>query len=92
MPITKPAPQSYPLEEALRAQKALRDLAGLPPEAFALEAFVGMFSDEIETLRKQGHADSEIAAVISKNSAIQISGSEIADHYAPPEARHQYGE
>jgi hypothetical protein len=89
--MTNPT-HTYPLEEALRAQKALRDLAGLPAEAFPLEAFVGMVSDEIETLRSQGHPDSEIAAVISKNSAIQISESEISRHYAPPEERHQYGE
>jgi hypothetical protein len=90
--MTNPGTQSYPLEEALRAQKALRDLAGLPAESFPLEAFVGMISDEIETLRNQGHPDREIAEIISKNSAIQISASEIAEHYAPPAARHQRGD
>lgn len=83
-------PQSYPLDEALRAQKALRDLAGMPPEAFPLEAFIGMVSDEIESLRAGGHTDEEIAQTISRNSAIQVSGSEIARYYAPPESRHPH--
>ena len=44
--------KTYPLEQALRAQKALRDLAGLQPEMFPVSSFVGMVSDEIEALRK----------------------------------------
>lgn len=81
-------PKTYPLEEALRAQKALRDFAGLEPEAFPIEAFVGMVSDEIEQLRNQGRTDTEIAQVISANSAIQITEAEIARNYASPEQRH----
>ncbi len=80
--------KTYPLEDALKAQKALRDLAGLPAEMFPVEAFVGMISDEIEQLRKQGRSDDEIARTISDNSRIQISASEIAENYAPPETRH----
>ena len=80
--------KSYPLEEALLAQKALRDLAGLEPETFPIQAFVGMISDEVEILRGQGHTDQAIADVISANSGIAITPQEIADHYAPPEARH----
>ncbi len=80
--------KSYPLGEALQAQKALRDLAGLGPEMFPLEAFVGMISDEIEQLRKQGHSDEEIAGVISANSAIRITASELAENYASPDQRH----
>lgn len=80
--------KSYPIEEALRAQKALRDLAGLPAEMFPVQAFVGMISDEIETLRKQGHADEEIARTISAHSSIAITADEIAQNYATPEERH----
>lgn len=40
----------YPIEEAIRAQKAFRELVGLGPEMFPIEAFVGMISDEVETL------------------------------------------
>lgn len=81
--------ETYPLEEALRAQKALRDLAGLKPEMFPMEAFVGMVSDEVETLRGQGYSDDAIAQVITKSSKIAITGDQIAANYASPELRHQ---
>ncbi len=79
---------TYGLDDALKAQKALRDLAGLEPERFPMQAFVGMISDEVEQLRKLGHSDEEIAEVIRRNSSIEITASEIAENYAPPELRH----
>jgi hypothetical protein len=79
--------KSYPVEEALKAQKALRSMAGLGPEQFPIRAFVGMISDEIEALRKQGRSDEEIARVISQSSEIEISGAEIGENYATPEER-----
>ena len=75
---TKSTPKSYPVEEAVRAQKALRTAAGLGPEMFPLEAFVGMISDEIDSLRQAGRSDEQIAALVCRNSSIQISGDEIA--------------
>ena len=78
----------YPIDQALRAQKALRDAAGLGPEMFPVEAFVGMISDEIEKLRSQGKTDNEIAALITENSSIQITAEEISANYASPEDRH----
>ena len=81
-------PKTYPVEQAVRAQKALRDLAGLGPEMFPIQAFVGMISDEVETLRKQGHSDEAIAQTIAAHSSIQISPQEIAANYASPEERH----
>ncbi len=78
----------YPVEEAVRAQKALRALAGLGPEMFPIQAFVGMISDEVETLRNQGHTDEVIAQTIVANSKIVITPAEIAAHYASPEERH----
>ncbi|HEY1987416.1 MAG TPA: hypothetical protein VGG85_18525 [Terracidiphilus sp.] len=80
--------RTYPIEEALRAQKALRQLAGLGSEEFPVQAFVGMISDEIESLRHQGHSDQEIAKTITENSAIAITADEVAQYYAPPEERH----
>lgn len=80
--------KTYPLEEALQAQSALRTLAGLEPETFPVEAFVGMVSDEIEQLRRQGHTDEEIARVIGASSKIEITAKEIAENYASPERRH----
>ena len=75
------------LQAAIQAQGALRKSAGLEPESFTVPDFVGMISDEIEHLRKQGREDEEIASVITSNSPIQITGWDIAQHYAPPEAR-----
>ncbi len=85
-------PKLYPVEEAIKAQKSLREAAGLEPEQFPIEAFVGMISDEIESLRKRGKTDSEIASLIQQNSAIKITATEIAENYAPPEQRHPHGE
>ncbi len=86
---TNSAHNGYPLEDAIRAQKALRELAGLAPETFPVETFVGMISDEIETLRAQGRTDDEIARTIRANSNIHIGAAEIAANYAPPESRHR---
>ena len=82
------APKFYPVEDAIQAQKALRSLAGLGPEQFPIQAFVGMISDEIEQLRKKGHTDEDIARVINTNSKIEIMAAEIAENYASPEQRH----
>ena len=80
----------YRLEDVLNAQRALRALAGLKPEMFPLQAFVGMISDEVEVLRKRGQSDDEIASVIRSSSSIEITGGEIAQYYASPEDRHQH--
>ena len=65
----------YSLQEAVRAQAALRQMAGLGPETFPVQAFVGMISDEIEALRGQGRTDDEIAAAISAHSTVAITAS-----------------
>ena len=79
---------TFPIEEAIRAQKALRELAGLGPEMFPVQAFVGMISDEVEILRKQGHSDEQIAQTIKANSRIAITAADIRANYASPEERH----
>jgi hypothetical protein len=66
----------------------LREAAGLPPETFPVEAFVGMVSDEIETLRGQGRSDEQIAQLIREHSTIIITADEIAANYATPDQRH----
>ncbi len=82
----------FPLEEALKAQKALRDAAGLPPEQFPMQAFVGMISDEVESLRQRGKTDEDIVALIRQSSAIELTVAELAENYASPEARGHHGE
>lgn len=79
--------KTYSLEEALKAQSALRTAAGLEPERFPVEAFVGMISDEIDALHAQGKSDDQIAGLIKKQSAIDISAADIAANYATPEQR-----
>ena len=83
-----PEPKMYSVEQAVKAQKALRALCGLGPEMFPVQAFIGMISDEIEMLRKQGRSDEDIAQIIRLNSGIDITAGEIAANYAPPEKRH----
>jgi hypothetical protein len=80
----------YFLEQAVRAQKALRDAAGVGPEMFPGQAFVGMISDEIEKLPSQGKSDQDIATLVAANSNIQITATKIAEHYASPEERQQH--
>ncbi|MDQ6624019.1 MAG: hypothetical protein M3Y86_11130 [Verrucomicrobiota bacterium] len=77
----------FSVEDAVRAQKALRAAAGLGAEQFPVEAFVGMISDEIEALRERGKSDEEIAALVRESSSIEITGQEITEHYAPPAER-----
>jgi hypothetical protein len=80
---------SYGLDQVMRAQAALRSAAGMPPEAFPLEAFVGMVSDEIESLRTQGRNDEEIAGIIWTSSGISIDAATLAENYAPAKQRHR---
>jgi len=81
---------TYPVEEAIRAQRALREAAGLAPEQFPLPAFIGMISDEIEVLRNRGLSGQQIASLIEANSSIRITPFEIAENYASPDLRHQH--
>jgi hypothetical protein len=80
--------KTYLVEQAVRAQKALRDAAGLCPEMFPIQAFVGMISDEIKELRSQGKTDEDIARLITANSSIEITAAEITQNYASPDDRH----
>jgi hypothetical protein len=84
-------PKLYPLDETLKALASLREAAGLEPEQFPIQAFVGMISDEIESLRKRGRTDDEIADIIRQNSAIEITAAEIAENYASPDERQHHG-
>lgn len=80
--------KTYPVEEALKAQTALRRATGLEPEQFPMQALVGMISDEIQAPREQGRTDEQIAGLIQESSSIQITAGEIAENYATQEERH----
>ena len=81
----------FTLQQVLKAQQALRAAAGLPPEEFPLEAFVGMISDEIEILRSASKTDAEITELIRRSSSIDIDEATLAANYAPPEERSRRG-
>ena len=71
-------------------QTELRAVLGLPPEAFPVSTFISMVSDEIEQLRRQkGFTDEDIAEVIRASTQVAVSGNDVGQHYAPPEARHR---
>ena len=84
---TEPKEQSYPLEEAMKAQAALRSAAHMPAERYPLPQLISMFSDEIDALRKQGRPDDEIAAIIAGSSTMNVTAGEILKFYASPEKR-----
>jgi len=76
------------LKKPFAPKKHFVNLAGLGPEMFPVQAFVGMISDEVEILRKQGHSDEQIAQTIKANSRIAITAADIRANYASPEERH----
>ena len=78
------------LQTALQAQSALRARAGLEPELFPVNEFVGMISDEIEQLRNMGQSDEEIADLVRSSSPIHVSADDISQYYAPLEARNAF--
>ena len=89
-----PEPESgltFSLEEAMRAQGALRQSLGLGPEQFPLAAFVGMISDEIQGLREAGRSDDEIASLIRTATDRTIDPADLARFYATPAERHAHG-
>ena len=78
----------FTLEQALKAQQALRVAAGLQKEQFPIQSLIGMLSDEIEALRARGKNDEEIASLINDAAAINIPASAVTKNYAPAERRH----
>ncbi len=79
--------KTFTAQEAMAVQRELRRSLGLGPEAFPLPAFIGMISDEIEQFRASGRPDADIVALIKNTIGRDVAPSEIAQHYAPPDAR-----
>lgn len=82
----------FTLAEAMRAQQALRDAAGLASEVFSLDRFIGMLSDEIESLRAQGQSDEWIASELTSAVGKLVSADDVADHFAPADVRNGTGQ
>lgn len=81
---------SFILDEAISAQKALRSELGLGEEAFPIDAFVGMISNKIEQHRKAGRSDEDIAGIIHKATGRPMSAQAIGRFYASPDKRHPH--
>ena len=67
--------------QAMAAQAALRDAAGLPPELFPKEALIGMLSDEIRALRDRGRPDDAIAGVIANATGAAVTADDVERFY-----------
>lgn len=79
---------TFKLDQALAAQQALRASLGMTEEIFAIDAFVGMISDEIEASRKAGRDDRSIVDLVQTVTGKTITVDDIDRFYAPPERRH----
>ena len=70
----------FKLDEALAAQRALRESLALPEELFPVEAFVNMISDEIVASRKAGRDDQTIVDLVKQVTGKTITIDEIERH------------
>lgn len=85
------APVTFSAEQAVRAQRDLRAALGLGEEAFALPAFIGMISDEIQQMRQAGRTDAEVIDIVAKATGQAISAEDLTRFYASPEDRGRPG-
>lgn len=70
----------FKLDEALAAQKALRDSLAMPEELFPVEDFVRMISDEIVASREAGRDDQTIVDLVKQVTGKTITVDEIEQH------------
>ena len=77
----------FTASEAMRAQRALRDAAGLPERSYTMDRFIGLVSDEIDALWAMNITDDEITALISKATGKLVTEIDIAEFYAPADRR-----
>ena len=71
----------YSLEQAMKAQAALRDAAGAGEERFDSRQLIGMLSDEIRVLRDSGLSDQEIATLLETKADLAIDADTIGKFY-----------
>lgn len=74
-------------DQAVRAQRALREATGKGEELFPLPALVGMISDEMEAMRAARRSDQDVAEVVAKATGQGIDPADLARFYAAPEER-----
>lgn len=81
---------SFTLAEALAAQQALRDAAGVKEEHLDLAELIGMMSEEIDLLQEQGKSWDEIAVMIKAATGKPVTGAEVEKYYVGPEERDRW--
>ena len=76
----------FTLEQAMKAQAALRDAAGADEERFDAQQLVGMLSDEIRVLRETGMTDEAIANLLETKADLPIGAETITQFYVDTSA------
>ncbi|KQY93086.1 MULTISPECIES: hypothetical protein [unclassified Brevundimonas] len=79
---------TFSLDEAIKAQRALREALDLGEERFEVSEFVEMISDEIEQMRDAGKTNDDIAAIVTEATGHRMDPSDLDRHYIAPEDRH----
>ena len=79
---------TFSLDEAIKAQRSLREALGLGEERFEVSEFVEMISDEIEQMRDAGKTNDDIAAVVAEATGHHMDPADLDRHYIAPEDRH----
>lgn len=73
---------SFTVEQTMRAKSALRATLGVGADALSSRSFFALLADEIDQLRKLGHDDPAIAALIATAVGFEVAPSLIATHAA----------
>lgn len=79
---------TFSIDEAIKAQRALRQALGLGDERFEVSEFVEMISDEIEQMKNDGKSSDDIVAVVAEATGHRMDPADIDRHYVRPEDRH----
>ncbi|WP_428152227.1 hypothetical protein [Brevundimonas sp.] len=79
---------TFSLDEAIKAQRSLRQALGLGEERFEVPEFVEMISDEIEQMRDAGKSDEDIVAVVADATGHRMDPADLDRHYIAPKDRH----
>jgi len=82
---------TFSIDEAIKAQRALRQTLGLGDERFEVSEFVAMVSDEIEQMKADGKSSADIVAIVAETTGHRMDAADIDRHYVPPERRHGGG-
>lgn len=81
-------PLTFSLDEAIKAQRGLREALGLGEERFEVSEFVEMISDEIEQMRDAGKTNDDIATIVADATGHRMAPADLDRYYIAPEQRH----